>query len=112
MINKKEFYVSVSEEDDIDKIFRLQSTLQGRLNLLNMFENLINPKYQKLTIKNIGIDIKNEDHIIDYMLKSNKYIEEYLTKSVLDWIHKNGTPWQRLRIFKCFKEIKTFKYDN
>lgn len=96
MLNSNENF-STEQETPGERIVRLQSTLKGRLNILNMFEPLVNDKYKPLTIRNIKIDIKNEHEIVNFLLKNNDRID-YLSEAVSDLLFKEGTQWQKSRL--------------
>ena len=86
------------------KIDRLQSTLKGRLNLLNMVKKLIEKNYVPLTLENIKIDIESESDIINFIIKNNDYMDSFLIGCMEEWFLKNGTKWQKNRISKYFKK--------
>lgn len=105
MINQKQvFYDDITEpcreyDSRFDtRISRLQSTLFGRLNLVNILKRIIDINHIPLTLKNIDVDIEKEQEIESFLLKSNNWIESKLSKEFEQWIEKNGTDWQKSRV--------------
>lgn len=96
MINEQLCINSQPETLD-ERMVRLNDTLKGRLNLLNIFEPLINKSYKKMTINNIKINIKSEYEVVNFLLKNNDRID-YLNLQVSELLLKNGTQWQKSRI--------------
>lgn len=76
---KDEFYFNACPMEalnqEADRISRLKSTLQGRLNLINLFKSSIDKNYVKLTLQNIGVNTESEFEMTNFMIKNNKDIE-------------------------------------
>lgn len=105
MINQKQvFYDDIIEpcreyDSSFDtRISRLQSTLFGRLKLVNVLKSVFDINHIPLTLKNIDVDIEKEQEIESFLLKSNVFIENKLSKEFEQWIEKNGTEWQKNRV--------------
>ena len=80
------------------EIKNLQSTLQARLNLLNLFKPLTNKTHTKLTLRNIDINVESAQEIINFLIKNSKYIESNYRSHCDDWFIENGTKWQKDRV--------------
>jgi len=98
MLKENNFFLSNQDFPD-ERMVRLLSTLKGRLNILNIFEPLVNNKYKPITTENIKIDIKSEYEIVNFLLKNNDRID-YLYEHITDLFTKNGTSWQKSRLTK------------
>ena len=88
------------------KILSLQSSLQARLNLLNIFRHLVNHNHKPLTLENINVDIKSEESIERFMLSNTNYVEYIFSKYMEAWFLDNGSEWQKKRVLEDFKRKK------
>lgn len=86
------------------RIKRLQSTLKGRINLLNIIKSLIYIKYIPLNMQKLKIDLNNEDEISKYIEDNNKYIEEVLSKDFESVVFKSGSNNQIKRLLEHNKK--------
>jgi hypothetical protein len=107
MINQK-YIVNETIENDIfpffdEKIDRLRSTLQGRLNLINACKSAASKDHIPITLINLGINSNCELEILRYLEESNYYIESTLCGLMDEWFLKNGTQWQRNRVLELKK---------
>ncbi len=102
MINEKQvFEEDRTREYDYSfdsRIKRLQSTLIGRLSLINYFKKIIDKNYIPTSLKNIDVDINSEKDIVKFMLKSTNYIESELNVQVDNLVINNGSEWQKSRL--------------
>lgn len=110
MINEKQLFCEGEEEITREydysfdtKIKRLQSTLFGRLTLVNVFKKLTDKNYIPLTLKNISVNIESQDEIERFLLKSTDWIESRLVHQVRDWMINNGSDFQKNRVLEYFK---------
>ena len=110
MINQKHMIQVDQEEPSREydysfetKLSRIQSTLFGRLKLVNSFKILTDKNHVPLTLKNIDVNIESEREIEKFLLKSTDWIERKLVIQVKDWIINNGSSWQKDRVSKYFK---------
>jgi len=97
VVNEKNHFFT--DELPGERMKRLQSTLKGRLNILNIFEPLVNNKYKRLTMRNIEINIKDEYEIVNFLLNNNNRID-YLYEAVANLFSKEGIQWQKNRLAK------------
>lgn len=80
------------------RIIRLQSTLFARIKLVNMFKRLIDKNYIPITLKNININIDNEDDIERFMIRNTNWVESVLDNQVKNWVINNGSDFQKSRV--------------
>ena len=85
------------------KINRLKSSLQGRINLLNLMAPMVDKNHKHLTMENIKIDVNSEKEIQDYLIKNTNYIESFLSGYMQDWFLSNGTEKQKKRVLGAIK---------